>query len=175
VPVITEAYRAQQQELHKRPDYGVASLHFAKFVKMVIDHFGLKSVSDYGAGKRHLRTTLAELGANVAYTAYDPAFPEYGEPKPADLVCCIDVLEHIEPECLDTVLDDLQRITTNVGFYTVHTTPAEKILPDGRNAHLILEPPEWWLPKIEARWDLEGPPRVFDGGFLVVVKAKTAP
>jgi hypothetical protein len=29
-----------------------------------------------------------------------------------------------------------------------------KTLADGRNAHLIQEPPEWWLPKIMARWDL---------------------
>jgi hypothetical protein len=26
----------------------------------------------------------------------------------------------------------------------VHTAPAVKHLPDGRNAHLIIEPIEWW-------------------------------
>ena len=176
VPVISAPYRDLQRQMHERPDYGVASLHFAKFVKMVLDHFGLTSVSDYGAGKRHLARKLQELGAKVSYTAYDPAFPEYGAPQPADLVCCIDVLEHVEPECLDAVLDELKRITVNTGFFTVHTTPAAKTLPDGRNAHIILEPSEWWLPKITSRWDLAQPPTVFEGGFLVVARAKpTAP
>lgn len=170
--VITEAYRDIQRAMHQRPDYGVASLHFAKFVKMAIDHFGVKSVSDYGAGKRHLKAKLEEYGVKVDYTAYDPAFPEYGEPRPAELVCCIDVLEHIEPDCLDAVLDDLQRITTKFGFFTVHTTPAEKLLPDGRNAHLILKPDAWWMEKLGARWKVRET-KSFGVGFLAVVQPKS--
>jgi hypothetical protein len=170
--VISEAYRDIQRQLHERPDYGVASLLYAHHVKAVIDHFGLKSVSDYGAGKRRLKDKLDELGADVAYSAYDPAFPEYGDPEPAELVCCIDVLEHIEPDCLDAVLDELRRITVRIGFLTVHTTPARKTLPDGRNAHLILKPMDWWLPKLAERFKVTQTKDI-DGGFLVVVKAKT--
>jgi len=47
---------------------------------------------------------------------YDPVFPEYGEPRPADLVCCIDVLEHIEPDLVDNVILELARVTTNLGL-----------------------------------------------------------
>ena len=91
---ITPDYLAEQQKLHANPDYGVASLAFAPIVAQLIRDNGWRSVSDYGAGKKRLQQGLPE----VEYFPYDPVFPEYGEPKPADLVCCIDVLEHIEPE-----------------------------------------------------------------------------
>ncbi len=87
---------------------------------------------------------------------YDPAIEGLDdEPEPADLVVCGDVLEHIEPECLDAVLDDLKRCTVKAIFLTVATRPAKKTLSDGRNAHLIQQPAEWWLPKIMQRWELQ--------------------
>ena len=77
---------------------------------------------------------------HTAYHAFDPAFPEYGDPQPADLVCCIDVLEHIEPEFLDSVIAELARITIKLGFFTIATGPATKTRADGGNAHLIQQP-----------------------------------
>ena len=74
---------------------------------------------------------------------------------PSDLVACIDVLEHIEPDCLDAVLDDLARVTARVGVFTIATGPAAKTLPDGRNAHLIQEAPEWWMPKLFRRFKVK--------------------
>jgi len=74
-------------------------------------------------------------------------------PEPHDLVCCIDVLEHIEPECLEDVLDDLVRVTLKNLFVNVSTSLAIQILPDGRNAHLIVEPCRWWMEKL---WDRFG-------------------
>lgn len=108
----------------------------------------MQSVSDYGAGKQNLLVGLRSAGIDsVDYYPYDPAFEEYGEPKAADLVCCIDVLEHIEPDKLENVLLDLARITVDFGFFSIHMGPAAKILSEGRNAHLIQEPSSWWLPK----------------------------
>lgn len=68
------------------------------------------------------------------------------------MVVCIDVLEHIEPDCLEAVLDDLKRVTASFGIFTVATGPAKKVLADGRNAHLIQQDPEWWMMKIFARF-----------------------
>ena len=88
--------------------------------------------------KKNLKKTLDSRGIDgCVYQAFDPVFPEYGEALAADLVCCIDVLERVEPHRLDNVLADLRRVTTTVGFFTVHTGPAVKTLSDGRNAHLI--------------------------------------
>ena len=112
---------------------------------------GAKTVLDYGCGKGGLGLALSHL----LMTGYDPAVAGHeGTPEPADLVICTDVLEHIEPECLEEVLDDLRRCALKGVFLTIATRPAKKFLADGRNAHLIQEPMTWWLPKIWSRWDL---------------------
>jgi len=147
--VITEEYRELQKELHKNPDYGRASFYFAPLVRDVMQRFQCESLSDYGAGKKVL---WESLGKPEKYYPYDPAFPEYGEAKTADLVVCIDVLEHIEPELIDNVLDDLKRLVTNYGFFSIHLGPARKFLADGRNAHLIQKPADWWAEKLFARF-----------------------
>jgi hypothetical protein len=171
-PTISPSYLLQQQQLHQNPNYGVASLYFAPTVKTVMDQFGAKSISDYGAGKCNLRRALNELGkSGFDYFPYDPAFPEYGEPTPADIVCCIDVLVHIETEYLDAVLLDLKEITREVGFFSVHTGPAVKSLPDGRNAHLIQQPSSWWLPRLCQHFEnshLQG----LENGFWVLTEPR---
>jgi len=146
---ISEDYRILQQELHKNPTYGVASISYAPFVKQLLEGTKAKSLSDYGAGKQNLLKALQQLGVNgIDYRPYDPAFPEYGKPQSADLVCCLDVLEHIEPGYVGEVLLDLRSITTRFGFFSIATSPAAKFLSDGRNAHLIQKPSSWWLPRL---------------------------
>ena len=90
---ISPAYLEQQKELHQNPNYGVASLQYAELVIAVADQVKAQSIADYGAGKCNLRKKMTELGrTGFDYYPYDPVFPEYGEPHPADLVACIDVL-----------------------------------------------------------------------------------
>ena len=108
---------------------------------------------------------------NCQYYPYDPAFSEYGPPKEADLVCCIDVLEHIEEIFLDNVLNDLKKITKKLGFFTIHTGPAVKILEDGRNAHLIQKPPSWWLPKMCSKFEIKHLQEI-PNGFILLTKFK---
>lgn len=146
---ISSGYLKLQQELHENPNYGVASLAFAPIVADLILQTHVQSVSDYGAGKKRLLEGLMKAGVTPSqYYPYDPVFPEYGPPKEANLVCCIDVLEHIEPESLDAVLDELASITVGLGFFSIHMGPADKVLSDGRNAHLIQQPSSWWLPRL---------------------------
>ena len=170
---ISAEYRAQQQALHQNPDYGVASLGFAPIIKNIMEATKSKSVSDYGAGKCNLQRGLHEAGkVDFAYFPYDPAFPEYGVPKPADLVCCIDVLEHIEQEFLEAVLLDLNEITQTYGFFSIHIEPAVKQLPDGRNAHLIQQPTSWWLPRLCQYFEISHL-ELSPGGFWVLAEPRT--
>ena len=170
--LISEAYRREQAALHARGGYGVASLQFGGVVTRLIDRIGAQTVLDYGCGSMQNLAKVLEPGHDVEYTGYDPAVPAFADrPEPADLVCCIDVLEHIEPELLDNVLDDLQRVGRHYLFLTVHTGPARKTLSDGRNAHLIQQPPIWWLTKFYDRWDVQMH-QAIPSGFMAICRAK---
>jgi hypothetical protein len=168
--LITDQYRSEQQALHARGNYGTASIGFAGMVTELIDENNVRTLLDYGCGRMRNLAKHITPGHDVEYIAYDPGVPELSAPaEPAELVTCIDVLEHIEPEFLDAVLADLRRCVTGLGFFTIHTGPALKTLSDGRNAHLIQEPPAWWLPKLMASFEL----RLFQAlpnGFLVIVQ-----
>lgn len=154
--LISDEYRRMQEDLHRNPDYGVASVGYAPLVAEILKQVRATEMLDYGAGKGRLGQTLRQhIQGSLTIHHYDPAVPEWSAPPaPCGFVACIDVLEHIEPHLLDNVLDDLKRVTVGVGIFTVHTGAAVKVLPDGRNAHLIQQPPEWWLPKIMQRFEL---------------------
>lgn len=149
--MISEAYREQQKELHASGLYGISGHKYATIVAQLAKQLNTTDILDYGCGQRTLEKSLGFLIRN-----YDPAIAEFSDSPayPADLVVCSDVLEHIEPEHLDAVLDDLQRVTRKLAFLIIATGPANKVLPDGRNAHLIQEGPEFWLPKIMDRFSL---------------------
>jgi hypothetical protein len=129
---------------------------------MMIDHIeslvrktGVKNILDYGAGSSGiLARDLPQRIPGINIIGYEPGVPELSRPPdPSPFVLCIDVLEHVEPEYVDAVLDDLKRVTICHGFFNVATEPAQRILPDGRNAHLTVQPIEWWTEKITSRWD----------------------
>ncbi|MBI2296547.1 MAG: hypothetical protein HYU76_11095 [Betaproteobacteria bacterium] len=172
-PLISDEYREMQRKLHENPDYGVASVGYAPLVADIIKAVDATEMLDYGAGKGRLGKTLREqFNVQLKIHHYDPAVPEWSAPpKPCGLVACIDVLEHIEPDLIENVLDDLKRVTLGVGVFTVHTGQAVKSLPDGRNAHLIQKPPAWWLPKILERFELVTFNRM-PMGFWVAVERK---
>jgi hypothetical protein len=171
--LISEEYRRMQEQLHENPNYGVVSMEYAPLVAEVIEATQATELLDYGAGKGRLGIALREhLKRPLTIHHYDPAVPDWSAlPVPCRLVACIDVLEHIEPHLLDNVLDDLKRVTVGVGVFTVHTGPAVKVLPDGRNAHLIQQPAGWWLPKILERFELVTFNRI-PTGFWVGVERK---
>jgi hypothetical protein len=170
--LITEQYRAEQAALHARGNYGTASLQYGGTVADLLNKTGAQSLLDYGCGSKRSLLQALKLPDTIVYEGYDPAIPDFAsDPIPAELVCCIDVLEHIEPTLLDNVLDHLGELCDPHGFFTVHTGPAQKVLSDGRNAHLTQQGVEWWLPKFKQRFDvlvLQSIP----SGFALVVKSK---
>ena len=168
--LISEEYKKEQENLHKNPNYGVASVSFAPFVTNLINQLQIDEMLDYGAGKGRLAQSIGP-DRRVLIELYDPAMPDYCDtPEPRQFVTCIDVLEHIEPDMLDNVLDDLQRVTKQYGFFTIHTGPAIKVLSDGRNAHLTQENYTWWLPKLWERFKIHQMSHT-KSGFYVLVRS----
>lgn len=171
---ISAAYRKQQELLHRNPKYGLASLEYAPLVRDILRATGYRSLCDYGAGKCRLASELRGWIKDLDYHPYDPAFPDYGAAVPAQVVTCIDVLEHVEPELLNNVIAELVALTQAVGFFTVHCGPAQKVLADGRNAHLIQQPVSWWLDRLSPHFDLIQLAPV-KNGFWVLVQKKGGP
>lgn len=173
--MISEDYRKQQQALHadKKINYGTTGAKYGPTVSEMIDVMEIDTLLDYGAGHNlSLKSTLAPQ-RSFSYQAYDPGVPDLADPpSPAEMVVAIDCLEHIEPDFIDDVLDHLESLTEKFLFATVHMGPAGKVLPDGRNAHLIQKPPEWWLPKIMERFTLKGYNLRDKSGFEVLCLAR---
>lgn len=143
--LISTEYKALNKQLHHTNVlYGTSARKHVQIVKDLITNMSATSVLDYGCGKGLLGKLL-----DRPIWEYDPAIPGKDEPpRPADLVTCIDVLEHIEPDKLMAVLNDLRRVVKQVGYFVVSTTPSSKTLPDGRNAHLIQKHQQWWHNRI---------------------------
>ena len=150
--LITEDYIAQNKALHVVSlEYGTGSIRWVDQVTKLCETIGTKDVLDYGCGKAALVYRMRDEGYSVQ--GYDPALePFAGRPEPADVVVCTDVLEHIEPDCINAVLDDLRDLTKKAAFFVVSTRPARKVLPDGRNAHLIQAHSNQWLAEFMRRF-----------------------
>lgn len=156
VTTITDHYRALNQKLHEtNQNYGNSG-----FMRMsdVSDLVGSgDTVLDYGCGKG----TLKEFAA-FEVAEYDPAIPgKDADPEPADVVVCTDVMEHVEPELVDKVISHVYALTRRVAYFVISLRPANKTLPDGRNAHLSVHEPAWWRERMQAyfsfgRFEVQG-------------------
>lgn len=162
--LITPAYQSLQHQFHKeRADYGCNAHRWADHIAELAQKLGTRDVLDYGAGKGTLAKNLP-----FPIQQYDPAIQEFASaPQPANLVACLDVLEHIEPECLEAVLNDLQRLAKQALFVEIATRPAKKDLPDGRNAHLIQMHGNWWLAQLLPRFVVQSVQS--NGGSLIAL------
>lgn len=151
--LVSDEYKKLLQHEHSFSEWGVMA---GKMIK-TLEEFLLKNnateVLDYGAGSSSFKKALSLK--NVTVYEYDPGVPEIDKiPEPRDYTICIDVLEHIEPELIDSVLEDLARVTKKKGYFTIAMYPARRILKDGRNAHLILEDTSWWMNKLCKYFDI---------------------
>lgn len=147
--LISDSYLAEQVFLHLQPrGYGAKGGKWHVSVRWIADQFGCVSVLDYGCGQGGLATALA--GSGLSVREYDPAIPEKASrPMFADLVACTDVLEHVEVEKLPNVITHMRGLARKALFFVVALDDSNKMLRDGRNAHITLRPREWWAAKMD--------------------------
>lgn len=149
--LISREYREMQQQLHAAPrGYGGRGDKWAGVVIQLALAYKATSILDYGSGEGTLAKTLREQPIGVIrIDEYDPAIPgKDGPPSFADMVVCTDVLEHVEPERLDAVLQHLKMLARKVLWVVISTKDSNKVLADGRNAHLIIQPGAWWKQRL---------------------------
>lgn len=141
--MYSEHYKQQLIEKHKEPRWGSTAHQWNTF----LDNKIYGKILDYGCGKSTL-----ELPSRTIYR-YDPGIPgiDFIPEHKFNWVICIDVMEHVEPEYVDTVLDNIVSLAPNA-FFDINTRVAKHILPDGSNAHLTVQPSTWWETKLKERY-----------------------
>ena len=183
--LISESYRQLNKQMHEEvPHYGAgAARKWGQMVLQLMEQLNTCDILDYGAGKRTLgsalRETFMKAGAigSLKLQEYDPAVPEIAaDPSEADIVVCLDVLEHIEPECLGDVLQHLFDKARKIILAVVNTGPAVKSLPDGRNAHLIQQSMVWWANVLDEKFSIRSiNVRDHDAVFIMQPRKKREP
>ncbi len=105
------------------------------------------AVLDYGAGLGRFGEELERIAPGRYRVAnYEPSIPAF-DVLPAglfDCVVCTHVLEHVEPDLLEATLEELKERVLRFAYIEVPHGPAGLTLADGRNAHLIQQPWDWW-------------------------------
>ncbi len=151
--LISEDYRKQLEKAHKEESWGTTGQNYAK-VTLALSQ-DCNSILDYGCGKMTLAKAINQLDPRKPVFGYDPAIPEHSKkPGKHDFIVSTDVFEHIEPDYVDNVLIHIRSIMRKKGLFVISTVKAFKILEDGRNAHLIVEPLSWWAAKIEPYFNI---------------------
>jgi len=149
--------RKLNQALHQsHDDFGrlQGSKHLseglAEALRMVEKHSPIRSLIDYGTGKGHLPALLQQQLPSWQIQGYDPAIEAVAAKpdQPAGIVTCLDVLEHVERAELPAVLTEIGSLTKVFAFLIIDLQPAAKTLADGRNAHILLAPPDWWIAQL---------------------------
>jgi len=137
---------------------------------------------DLGCGTGRAGLELSNLGFNVTLlditkSAIDPEaqslpFIEYCLWEPTTLkfawVYCCDVLEHIPPEHVDAVLDNIAAIAQKGAFLQIALWPEVFGKQIGETLHLTVEPDEWWLEKLRQRWLIDWYAPSGDGRLIVL-------
>ena len=165
--LMSERSRQLNGDLHRRdPMYGTTARRHVETIRNLARRYSAQSVLDYGCGKCDL---WKGLSCEFDIRNFDPAIPEFAaSPEPAELIACIDVLEHVEPDYLQNVLADLARVTTKVAYFTIATRLSGKSLADGSNCHRIIESPQWWRQFLGAHFQLVSAADPVDGNSLQV-------
>lgn len=117
----------------------------------------IQSILDHGTGKGGLLETLSQhKDLSITATGYDPAVPKFSKLPSLkyNIVISIDVLEHIGIDYIGSTLSEISNLTESFFFFCIDLIPASKRLKDGRNAHTLIAPSDWWLQQIKSKFKL---------------------
>ena len=147
--MFTKAYIEQLRSLHKdksRPQGFGGKVKDLGAFHSYMEKWQPKSLLDYGCGKGAILSHLQNKYPNIKIEGYDPAVVMFDKISRQNYECIFsnDVLEHIEPDHIHKVLKHINELSTKYLWLRIDTKPARKVLPDGRNAHLIIENIDWW-------------------------------
>ena len=153
--IIDPKYQEQLTVMHSQGRFVRGSKTF-KSVQPFLEKYSPDSVLDFGCGHGALIVSIQQAYPDMRVEGYDPGNVDHCRvPKRSfDAVVSADVFEHIEPEHLSATLQLISSKMLVAGWFRIACYPAKKQLPDGRNAHLIVEKPEWWRQQLMANMNI---------------------
>lgn len=149
--LIDHSYQQQLSELHSKGKFNHGAKAY-KVVEQFIKQYEPVSILDFGCGHGALLEVIKNHHPNIALAGYDPGNDQF-RALPAnqfDAIISTDAIEHIEPEHLDQTFHTIGALMQRCGCFRIACYPAKKHLPDGRNAHLIVQEPDWWRNKLQS-------------------------
>jgi len=153
--IIDPEYQAQLAKMHSRGQF-VRGSKILGAVRPFIDQYLPASIMDFGCGHGALMASINQAYPDIVVEGYDPGNPNHNHmpTRSFDAVVSADVFEHIEPEHLASTLQLIGDKIQIAGWFRIACYPAKKHLPDGRNAHLIVESPDWWRQQLLANMNV---------------------
>lgn len=148
--LISKTYLKEVEYQHNTSEWGMAGLGHVPHIIDLANRIKAKNILDYGSGCGRTANELRKNNFDVL--EYEPGIESKRNNLnlindynfKTDLIICTDVLEHIERKKLINVLNHLKSINCMYYYVTVGTGPANRILSNGSNAHLIQEDEHWW-------------------------------
>ena len=133
--------------------YGKSSEDLLDKIAPIVIKENPQTILDYGCGRSGLIHYFWNDGKRKLFK-FDPAIREYKAIKVSrpDMIFCTDVLEHIPYNKLDLLLTDI-KTRTKKAIFTISLIKARKKLPNGMNAHITIEPAEFWIELLELFFD----------------------
>lgn len=180
---LSQQYRDLLVSMHEGQSWGTTGHRYIHEFLPFCRELKCKDILDYGSGRGTIKRLFdrsdsalsaaleakalgqySDLPTDFVISEYDPGTPDpalWEEPKPAPFVVCTDVMEHVEPEYVDKVLDHICQLTLVGAYFSIGLVKAKRCLPNGSNAHITIQPADWWLDRLRQRpWTLV---RIYEG------------
>lgn len=149
---ISEDYAKQLSKEHDGSKWGTTGAKYAgnNLLETLTSRPYIQTALDWGAGKGMLGEFIVSNLPYITWTNYDPGIPHYDKlPKgPFDLVVSSDVMEHVEPELVTSVLQEMERRCSRLLYLDIACTPTGRTFAEGpykgQDLHLVVEKPDWW-------------------------------
>lgn len=154
--IINQEYKDQLAAMHSQGRFRRGS-KILSTINPFLKQYQPTTILDFGCGHGALMHSIMEAYPDTMVDGYDPGSATHSTMPSQSFDCVVsaDVFEHIEPEHLDQILTMIGQKMQRVGWFRIACYPAKKTLPDGRNAHLIVELPEWWRAKLLKNMSIE--------------------
>ena len=157
--LVSSDYRLTLLDTHKQTEGSWGGGHSVdKLPKYegTLKKLNVHTILDYGCANGKFKIHMDKNKPSYLVYEYDPGIRGKDiDPVPADFIVCCDVMEHVEPHCLDNVLNHLKSLVVKGGYFNISTKKAITVLSDGTNAHKIVQDGEWWVEKFKEYFDVE--------------------